>query len=278
MPETRRNGQLYFDRQLATDFEDLISRYGTNEFASPLRSTIPLLSLVRDGWPTLKEIIQRCALPADSALNLEFTVQSPCGKGLPSHTDLMVRSKSGQLAVEAKWTEPRYETVRDWIRKPPVPDKQQPSAVPDPDNRRKRLAGWLELLQPHAVRPLRVDDFSDTVYQMVHRAASACAQTKSPQLAYLLFTPLPNGNQVDSEQYRTDLARLHQLLGAPSKFRFRVIELQLAPTNVFRVIARLRKGSRETAQAVRSALVKGGLFEFTDCRLRTVTGSAANTP
>ncbi len=168
--------QLHFDRQPVTDFDDLVSRYGGKEFKSPMRSTVPLLALLRDGWPRLQEVLTACHLPAESNLHFEYTVDSPLGVGIPSHTDVMVRSGDDQLALECKWTEPRYETVSKWILKPP-----------DPNNRRKRLMGWLELLQPHATCNLHVDAFSDTVYQMVHRAASACATAPQPSLAYLIF-------------------------------------------------------------------------------------------
>src|SRR5450759_1704349 len=107
--------QLHFDRQLIKDFADLVSRYGDKEFKSPLRSTIPLLSLVRDGWPVLQEVLTACRLPAKSNLHFEYKVDSPLGVGIPSHTDVMARFGSDQLALECKWTEPRYETVDKWI-------------------------------------------------------------------------------------------------------------------------------------------------------------------
>lgn len=263
-----KHERLHFDRNPAMDFEDLVSRYGAKEFKSPLRSTVPLLSLVRDGWHVLQEVLKACNLSAESNLHFEFTVDSRLGVGLASHTDLMVRSGGRQLAVEVKWTEPRYETVEKWIRKPPDDDKTGNPV--DPDNRHTRLKGWFELIQPHATRPLREEEFSNTVYQMVHRAASACAETKHPQLAYLLFTPLPDGKPVQSKHYYSDLTQLHRLLGQPPGFPFHIIEVQLEPTEVFRAIKHLSKGSSETASSVQSALLKGGLFKFKGFHLQTI--------
>lgn len=258
----------HFDKNPVTDFQGLLSGYDSSEFESPLRSTVPLLSLIRDGRPALQEIFMACNFPSGPSLHFEFTVDSPKGVGLPSHTDLMVRSGNSQLALEAKWTEPRYETVERWRRKPP--DPVHSGEYPNPDNRGNRLKGWLELIQPHATRPLVQEEFSSIVYQMVHRAASACASTAHPQLAYMLFTPLPDGKNVKSEHYYRDLTQFHQLLGEPPGFPFHLIEMQISPTDAFRDIQHLPKGSSETASIVQSALRHGGLFEFIGFRLRTI--------
>ncbi len=260
-----RAGQLHFDREPVSDFRSLLSKYNAKEFASPCRSTVPLLSLIKDGWPVFQELLAACHLPPDSNLHFEFRVLPPKGRGNPSHTDVMVFSADNALALEVKWSEPRYGTVRDWIRQ-----------GRSPENRRKVMTGWLELLQPQAARPLRLEDFSDAVYQMVHRAASACAQGKRPQLAYLQFTPLPDGQKADSEQNYTDLTDLHRLLGHPSGFPFHLIEVQVMPTDAFRSIERLPKGSSKTAEAVTAALLGASLFKFEGWRLRTIDGPATS--
>jgi hypothetical protein len=204
-----------------------------------------------------------CRLPTDSDLHFEFRLDPPRGKGNPSHTDMMVLSADNALALEIKWSEPRYGTVRDWIQQ-----------GRNPDNRRKVLTGWLELLQSQAVHTLRLEDYSDAVYQMVHRAASACAQSKRLQLAYLQFTPLPDGQKADSEQNYDDPTYLHRLLGHPSGFPFYLIKVEVMPTAAFRSIERLSKGSPKTAEAVTAALLGASLFKFEGWQLRTIDGPA----
>jgi hypothetical protein len=258
-----RAGQLHFDLELVSDLSTLLSKYGAKEFASPCRSTVPLLSLIKDGWSVFQEVLAACHLPADSNVHFEFRVNPPRGRGKASHTDVMVCSGDNALALEVKWSEPRYETVRDWIRQ-----------GRSPENRRKVMTGWLELLQPQAVRLLRVEDFYDAVYQMVHRAASACAQGKRSQLAYLQFTPLPDGQEADSEQHYGDLTDLHRLLGHPAGFPFHLIEVQVMPAAAFRSIERLAKGSSKTAEAVTAALLGASLFKFEGWRLQTIDGPA----
>jgi hypothetical protein len=61
----------------------------------------------------------------------------------------MLQSESRCLAIEAKWTEPAYETVSKWRG-----DKSQEDNVPQdrnepPTNREQVLGGWLELLKKY---------------------------------------------------------------------------------------------------------------------------------
>jgi hypothetical protein len=99
--------ELYFDRTPVADFQALLARYSNAALASAHRSTVPLLCLLRDGWPTLLDAIVACDIAEVSSLHFEFTVDPQRGRGNPSHTDLLVRSRHSTLAVEAKWTEAR---------------------------------------------------------------------------------------------------------------------------------------------------------------------------
>ncbi|MCJ7515478.1 MAG: hypothetical protein MUO89_05875 [Dehalococcoidia bacterium] len=251
---------LYYDRKPVSDVSASLQCYPAKEFQSPTRSTVSLLSLVKDGRETLKSLLVELQMNADSDLHLEFTVDPPKGKGRPSQTDLMVKWQAETLAVEAKWTEPRYETVADRIRRE------------NTENRRQVMTGWLDLLQPHAARVLHVDDFPDAVYQMVHRAASACYKSERPRLAYLHFTPDPSGKGATSAQYQSDLEHLQDLLGNPAGFSFHLIEVEIRPTAAFEQIRNLPKASAETARTVCAALQDGPLFEFTIVRSQAVKG------
>ena len=243
--------KLHFDRELVRDFDDLLTCYAEDEFASPFRSTVPLLALIQDAADVLSAMLAACGVQQPADIHLEYTVSSPQGAGKPSHTDVAVITADAMLAIEAKWGEPRYETIGDWLGK----------SKPD-DNRWKVMEGWLQLLQPHAALELKVDDFRAAVYQMVHRAASACSAPKLPRLAYLHFTPPPDQRAATSDQYRADLGRLHGLLGSPTAFPFYLVEVQVTPTAAFAAIAGLPKASAPTSEQVRRALSAGGVFEF----------------
>jgi len=247
--------RLFQNRTAVADFESLVASYEDKEFASPTRSTIPLLMMLREAPRVLSELLATLGVPsnADPSLHLEYKVDSPRGKGLPSHTDLMVLTASLQLAMEIKWGEPRYEDVAKWLGKEDS----------TPANKAERFSGWLQMLQAHAGQPLRVENFHSAVYQMVHRAASACEHPEVlPRLAYVLFQPHPEPALNRHAPYADDLRHLKSLLGGAPAFSFHLVEVGLRPTLRFEALRHLRKGTIETTTAVRKAVLEGGLFEF----------------
>jgi len=256
VPELPR---LHYDKGVVDDLSAALLQYSETEFMSPTRSTVPLLSLIKDGNKLLSEILSDIGLNSMGDLHLEYTVSPPIGRGKASNTDLMVRQQGEALAIEAKWTEPRYETVFQWRRK-----------GKSPKNRERVLKGWLDLIQPHAQRNLDLNDFSDAVYQTVHRAASACFNSLRPLLAYMHFIPDPSGKGATSKQYQSDLEHLRNLMGNPKRFSFYLIDVEIKPTSTFEQIKNLPKTSLETAQLVRTALTDTTLFEFTDFHLQVI--------
>src|SRR5262249_12519814 len=146
--------RTYFNQTQVHNLKDLVDRYGSDEFASPFRSTAPPLSLIRDGQPMLEEILARCGFAERSTLHFEFQVAPPKGQGKASHTDLMVCTQTGCMAVEAKWTEPPYETVDEWLKGSSQPGDE------GRDNRREVLSGWLSLLQRMTTRSLVAKDMA----------------------------------------------------------------------------------------------------------------------
>lgn len=242
---------LHYDRHPVASIDNVLSYYGAKEFKSPTRSTVPLLSWLKHEPSSVRSLLNELGMPADCTLHLEYTVNPPEGKGQASHTDLMILAGARSLAIEAKWTEPRYETVSDWLNK-----------GESPNNRLTVLTGWLNLLQTHSSNYLVPADFSNAVYQMVHRAASACASGKSPRMAYLLFDPSPDPNTADKQTILDDLNHLWNLLGSPRSFPFHLVKINLAPTTAFDQISTLPKNSDETSQTVQKALLEERLFNF----------------
>lgn len=197
------------------------------------------------------DLLASVGISSTPEIHLEYTVPPRAGKGIASHTDAMVVASDSALAIEAKWTEPRYETVGEWLKK-----------GTNPSNRQAVMKSWLGLLQNHAHRTLTLENTSSAVYQMVHRAASACAAGLNPKLLYLQFTPLPNGTPADCLHLREDLYNLHSLLGSPVDFPFYLVELEVKPTAAYVAIASLPKGSTETAVKMMAALKGDPLFKF----------------
>jgi hypothetical protein len=251
---------LYYDKRPCSEVADALPIYGNKEFQSPTRSTIPLLSWLKDEQQMFSELFQSLGMSADWTLHLEYKVKPPKGRGKASHTDLMILSDKSSLAVEAKWTEPRYETVGEWLRE-----------GTNPSNRLDVFSGWLSLLQQHAQFTLNTENFSDAVYQMVHRAASACAVAADPRMAYVVFKPSLDPKTADISTLHDDLKHLWNLLGNPKSFPFYLIEVKLFPTAAFGAIASLAKGNESTAQQVSVALLgRDRLFSFKKDRIINV--------
>src|SRR5207248_1054781 len=90
---------------------------GRKEFESATRSTVPMLDLLIHSRPVFDTIISEIGIPSQYDLHLEYTVGPFGGRGKASHTDVMLTSGTESLAIEAKWTEPMYEAIKDWPEK-----------------------------------------------------------------------------------------------------------------------------------------------------------------
>ncbi|MGA3371372.1 MAG: hypothetical protein ABSC48_06370 [Terracidiphilus sp.] len=253
--------KIFFDQKEISCLDDALDRikdkqgYDSDEFESSTCSTVPLISLLKHGGKVWSSIVGEFAGNSCEA-HLEYEVKPPQGNSkAPSHTDVMLIDGSRAIAIEAKWTEPRYEEVGEWLNK-----------GSGPQNRRKVMNGWVSLLQKHTNKVLKIDDFSKTVYQMVHRAASACT-FGNPAMAYLQFSPLPCGSPPDNGQLKNDLKNFYDLLGCPTGFPFFLIEVEAKEKPAFGRIKGLPKGSASTAKTVKNALRDGPLFDFTGYHL-----------
>lgn len=245
-----------FDRAPVDDIERLCQRMTGKALQSPYRSTVPLLSLVEHSQPEWHSLLVLWGAPPDRTVYFEYRVASPKPGGNPSQTDALLMSDHTVWAVEAKWTEPRYETVSQRMRKPES----------DGADARTTVGGWLKYLQPFATQELCVDDSVDVVYQVLHRAASACAVATAnqltPHLVYLHFHPSPLPSSATTSQYISDLRHLHERLGRPGDIKLTVVEMPLTPTAAFEAIKDLDKSDSDSAARVKAALRGGPLFTF----------------
>jgi hypothetical protein len=241
---------------------DALPLYGDREFESPTRSTIPMLTLLKDAPDLFSEIVSQLRFPATYDLFLEYTVGPFGGRGKASHTDVMLTAgKDYSLAIEAKWTEPMYEDVKDWPKK---------GATKTP-NQKAVLKGWLDVLAKRLNCSLDVSSFDGIVYQMIHRAASAAFTSDSPRLAYFLFKPSPDSGSAMPDAILGKLEDLWTLLGKPEKFPFYVVEIETTPTEDYTPLRSLAKGEGATAEAVVAALRDSNpLFKFGGRTIRQV--------
>lgn len=229
--------------------ETLVRSFGASALASPKRSTVPLLAYWRDANRRLPELAGKigATFPGDVLLDFEHEVPVQMGTGPASCTDLMITGGDATVAIEAKFTEGRYEDVRTWL------------GSPASTNREDVLKGWLALVSQAGRDALAMEDVMGLPYQLIHRAASAChAGARQPWLVYQMFDTAPDKLQV----YREDLRSLARLLGERRQLKIRLLDCGTASTARYKaLVAAWESGVRDLHEGVIQGLLEGTLME-----------------
>ena len=122
-------------------------------------------------WETL-----RVPQPGDTDLHFEHEVAVQRGRGKSSFTDLTILADDVAVAIEAKFTEPRNESVATWLGGAPT------------TNRVDVLEGWLCAIEAAAEASIQHDAVRDLPYQLIHRTASVCCVGRRKRLVvYQVF-------------------------------------------------------------------------------------------
>lgn len=238
--------------------QDAVKYYSARELDSPTCSTVPLLLWLQQEEAMVREVIKKLGMGTPREFHLEYKVKPKKGKGKASQTDLFVLSDASALAFEAKWTESKYPLVKKWLLE-----------TKDLQNKRDVLQGWIDYIQPFVDVDLSIEKMEDTVYQMVHRAASACSQGKEPGLVYLQFTE--SYSRPGKSYIESDLRSFRNILGVPKGFPFYFVEILLGPVKEFEAFRQLKKGTKETDEVVRASINNGErLFTFPEYRITTI--------
>lgn len=192
---------LKYEKTPASTFSDLVAKYPPDQFKSPRRSTVPLLAFWRN--KAMQDSFFRqlsIPLPKTAELCFEYEVEVQGGKGKPSYTDLMILADGLVMAVEAKHTEPKYESVETWLGDPPS------------ENKNKVLTGWLELINNATSSSLKIDDVLPITYQCIHRTASACMPMKEKNgvKRYIVYQYFIDKDK-HTDLYEDDLTMLREL-------------------------------------------------------------------
>jgi hypothetical protein len=221
------------------------------EFKNLTRSTVPLVSYWRDRSRALASLAKAFDLPDLVTAQIEFEAETASvGGAEASHTDVMVRSVTASVAIEAKWTEPEYQTVARWSAK-----VQRPRPV---------IAHWLKRIRPFA-EPPDTDGVSDLIYQMLHRCASACDPGREvAAMVYQVFTDSEHG----ADKYEKSLRKFVETIRPTHRLRVRLIEVPLRKTSQYQIVEkrlaqrRLRDPRFLASRVVRYAVARGELFDF----------------
>jgi len=225
------NIQLEHGSKSVNDYVTLIECYPQSESDSPYRSTVPFLCFWSNIGYQLNGLAQLLGIKPFSKVTacFEFGVDVQKGKGKPSQTDLMITSDDHAIAIEAKYTEPPYETVLTWMG--------------NSSNRIRVLEGWLDLISSSVCKNrINVEDIVVLPYQLVHRCASVCF----PGVVYR--TLIYQCFDLDEEKalyYRSQLETLIRVLKKPEKLHFFLVNIPLLKSPAYTQLqARWDSGER----------------------------------
>jgi hypothetical protein len=242
-------------------FTALVNQYSDREFASPRRSTVPLLACWQPmelGLARLSRALGR-QLTGDVHLSFEHCVPVRRGIGRDSQTDLMVIIANEAIAVEAKATEPEYQTVGRWL------------AASDGPNRMEVLLGWLELINGASASNLSPDDVTEVTYQLIHRTASACfiSDVSWSAVIYQVFSSKEKAlSRPSTNRYLEQMRGLQRRLADSSRLSFYVLECEFKERERYReLIERWNRNERQLGSEARQALLAGDLVECGEWKL-----------
>ncbi|MEZ0258435.1 MAG: hypothetical protein ACAI37_24360 [Chthoniobacter sp.] len=158
----------------------------------------------------------------------------------------MIFAENLTAAIEEKWTEGRYPSLRSWLGATPSVNRTQ---VAD---------HWLELIGTKIGQQLDQRDFQGVVNQMIHRAASACIrEAAEPVLIYQCFAL----QESKVQQLQADLADFHARLGSPATLWFYVLQTPAELKKEFEsVLKQADQSAALPAAEIRAALNRGSRF------------------
>jgi hypothetical protein len=231
------------------DFSTLLGEFNPSQFKSPRRSTVPLLAHWRDADRRITELFTLIKISIPNSVKLDFEHEVPVqkGRGRPSCTDLMILAENVTIAVEAKFTESRYDDVLTWLGQTPN------------QNKINVLSGWLGLLGLPTYNEIDTDTIKTLPYQLIHRAASACSIAAQIHcLVYQIF----DTSAADIQSYINDLEALAAALKGSSKLRIYLIPCSLKRSNKYAQLEkRWDSGDRDLHSEVFAGLRAGDLLE-----------------
>jgi hypothetical protein len=240
-------------------FDELLRGLPANALASPRRSTVPLLDYWRPSRRRLDNLWPAIGHPPSDPVELHFEYGVPVrsGRGKPSYTDLMVLADDVAVAIEAKFTEPPYESVDAWLGRAATP------------NRIAVLDGWLSAVGESVGRRIARGAVGAVPYQLIHRTASVCCVDRPHRhLVYQVFSD-------EMPQYYVEQLRLWvDILGENNGVGLAVYWCRLRRSEAYRSLeARWDAGGRDFSQEVRRELLEGPLLDFFDAVVTPIRAS-----
>ncbi len=242
--------QLFYSGSPVSHFEALINKFNPSEFSSPLRSTVLLLLYWKNFHQRIERIFRNFNLNFPKSIDVCFEYKVPVqrGRGNSSYTDLMLTSREHVLAIEGKYTEPPYDSVKKWLGNQPSTNKVQV------------LEGWLDLLEKGTGKRLHIKDVNEITYQVIHRSASACYPKAKQRFVIYQCFDLDESMKI---YYKNQLSRLSILLESSNKLKFYLVIHPVIKREAFMQLEALWKsGKRNLEQQVKKGLIEGTMLDF----------------
>ncbi len=234
-------------------FVTLIRQLGDGTFARPTRSSIPVLAFWKRAI-AFEEVCRELQIDPHGPTQIcfEYPVPSADTRSKSSFTDVMCLTDDYAVAVEGKWTEPRYERVARWQTKGSA------------EHRKIVLQHWLACIEPFACDKPGVDAVSQAIYQMVHRTASACVAAGSKRTACVVYQCFGESDE-PKHRVESDLKLWKKIIRPSERLRFFVLDVRLKRTGRFQELNTYNRaccGRADFANQLRDELVADSLFEF----------------
>jgi hypothetical protein len=255
----------FYDNTPSDSTDAFLANFKGKALRSPTRPTVPLLDMTLHAPSALLSIVSACGAEPTASFRFEYETFSSPGSTRPSRTDLMVLGKSTALAVEAKWTEASQMTVATRVLRRTELRRNDESAQAlglDRQHQETEVGAWLAILQRLTPKSLTTERMSDSLYQIIRRAASAVATGLLPTVLYLHFQDVETKSGTSDEVLKSELSRLSRKLGSHSGLKLYLASQPIRRLPTFRAIENLDKTELATADAVRAALKAGPLFHY----------------
>lgn len=225
----------------------LLEQIPDREFQKVTRSTVPLMQLwlTESGRRARDQVLALLGVgkPKIRRSIFEYTAPATCDKcsarGKVSCTDLMLETDGGALAIEAKYKEGLYPSIKRWR-----------ASKANSGNADAVLRHWIN----HSIglgAPIDAR-YDGLVYQLVHRTASACiaaGRDGKPGVVLLLFS------DAHLEEYSDAVWRLAQAL--EPRIPTITLKLLLVPA---RPDVRLKSELAAVSEALRAETLRAWLL------------------
>lgn len=242
--------QLIYGRSDDLPFSTVLYQYSDNDFYNLTRSTIPFLCY----WKTYHKRLEKLSdminvsLSEDITFCFEFPVES-FESNTPSFTDLMIISKNYAFGIEGKWTERKYENVEEWLQKG------------NKSNRINVLKHWIRIIENYSNTGLGIDDFLPFTYQLVHRVASACTQSRDN--IFMIYQIFQN-KETGYHGYYNELSEFSRLIKPDSRLRFATLNINIGLTDKYFEKSNFLEAIDDSQKShfIRKSILEDELFTF----------------